>query len=224
MAKEYTRRVHVISQIPFPGEPILADNFEGVFNWGIGGTGADFEGYKSPENPLFGSYSLYMITKATTPAIGDYVQAIRYGHAVASRFIEFTFSFAVSLSAPDYGYLDGWLDVIELSTGDRVRYKIRLNYDDLKLQYESASGVFTDIADLGAIQGNYNKFRMILDQKNRKIKSFETGDKEFEVDKSGFLAATSQAAGIDVGIRVETRTANRASVYIDNVVIKGVEE
>jgi len=225
MAKEYTRRVHVISQIPFPAEPILADNFEGAFEWVGGGSGTDWELTKSADYAVSKNYSMKMITKATTPAVGDLVQARRYPILIPSRYIDLSFAFRPEYGSGTLARIYAIFDITNTLDGKRFRYYMRIDAKAGKLQMETASGVWTDIKTIKPpADGCWNKFRMIVDQKDKKITYFETGNAVIEVNKPAYQVGTPNVYYADLIIGIETRTADRATLYVDDVLIRGTEK
>jgi len=224
MGKEYRRKVDVESLISIPVEPVLIDSFEDVLMWGVSGAGADWDAYRDSQQAFEGDISFYVITKATTPASGDWIEIVRYPPIIKSRLLSIEIMFRVA--TPSGGEFFLYLSNLLVDPVDLVPYSYNLRLNNVlgRFEMETASGVWTNVGSTSPIAiGYWQRLAMVIDTYEKKVISAETGKQYLSVDRKAWGATPVASTYYQLAIKLETRTAARASANLDNIVVKATE-
>ena len=90
MSKEYAKDIKTISAAPSPADIILAEDFEGTFNWFLDDSGGLFT-RKDPKAAFLGDYGLRMKTREVGALATDYVKASKLFGALRNEVLEISF-------------------------------------------------------------------------------------------------------------------------------------
>lgn len=208
-----------------PMEPtvVLSDEFEGVFNWTIGGSGTDYIGERRAEAAFHGDYGLYLRTRVTGAAAGDAITASRkialQGRLSISYFLRFCPSEIDALR-----YID---IVLNLADGTGLYHPtIRRDHPADVWQYKDKPGQFQTIPGLDQLMmlSEWHALGIELDLLNHTygILTFlgQTIDlSNIEMYKS---SSVSSARILTPVIEVIAETALRPCLYVDDVLVREV--
>jgi hypothetical protein len=144
---------------------------------------------------------------------------------IAAAYIELSFAFRPTYGSGYNAIIGCYLDTYSPVDGSGYRYYVRIDASETDLDYESSSGVWTKIDDIRPPANEvWNKFKMVIDQVNHKLVSFETGNKVYALNVSGYALAAATEYSFDLMIVLTTKAANRSAMYVDNIVLRGVEK
>jgi len=221
MGKPYVQQVEVIGLVEKLGRVILLDDFEDLFKWSGSGTGTDYTVEKDTTVAYNNSASLHLKTKATTPTIGDYVQAWRRTHVRGGKKISYMCYFRIGVN------VDYLLFSADLFDGTN-RYRCRVKYDltNKKWQYLDSTGAFVDVP--GGVQKLRNDvdvwyyFKLTVDYEKGEYVSLQCND--LIIDLTGIkLEKTPNPVGHTLFVTVFVYTAANAQAeawYDDYFVIE----
>jgi len=220
MGKPYVRQVEVVGLVEELGTVLLFDDIEDLFKWIGSGTGTDWIVEKSTTEAFSGSASLHIKTKATSPAAGDNVSAVRkFALSIGKKLsLEFRFRY-VSKTYVDsvvcgFGFYDG---------ANYHRGWFRYLPPEGKWQYMKSDGTYEDIpgGTQALHQDGWHRLRVILDFEKDEYVLFQSND--LLVDMTGKkLRVTPSTTDIYtfVSLTVWAETAARAESYFDDVLCK----
>jgi len=212
----------VIGNIPSQGAVLLFDDIEDLLKWTISGDGADYAGTKDTSVAFNKDASLKLITKATTPAVGDKVTALRDMPVPSSKRIEVTCFFRFDVQA------DTDLVQFELTYFDNTnQHVVRLVYDPVgeKWRYYNSSASTVDVTG-GAqalLAGSFHRLRFIVDFSTDEYILLECDD--LTVDMTGtacYTTAETTNKILRFAIRIQNELTNRAIAYFDDILVKEV--
>jgi len=220
MGKPYIRQVEVIGLVERLGRVLLFDDLEDLFKFDSAGTGTDWVVEKSTTVAFDKNASLHMITKATSPAAGDYVIAWRrfpvpYGKKIS---LECLFRFETLTNEDKVIFMLEWYS----ETGF-IRAMVRYDPIEQKWSYEASDGTFKDVPNGSQKLHNetFHRMRLIADFDKMEYIYLQCND--LLIDMSGigmYYAAGAYTSRIAVKFRVNAETAARAEIYIDDVLVK----
>jgi len=220
MGKPYVRQVEVVGLVEQLGTVLLFDDIEDLLKWEGSGTGTDWVIEKDMTEAFSGNASLHLQTRATTPAIGDYIHAERkFALSTGKKLsVEFRFKY-VSKTLVDrivvgFGYFDG---------SYYHRGFVYFYPPERKWGYLKSDGTTADIpgASQKLHERAWHRVKLILDFEKDEYALFQCND--LVVDMSGTaLRVTSNTtdAYTFVVFEVWTETAAQAESYFDDVFCK----
>ena len=222
MRKEYQLKGVITPPTAIIPSHITYEDFEEVVSFGSAGTGSDWQVFRTPQITLGGNYSLYQITKATTPASADYVYtSIRLPYYVSPinnvevLFCHFTTNNAIS-----------------------VKIEFLTNYNDpnvafapIVLFYCSSGDVYVrdeaqnykKVGTVGAVsQGYWTLFGMVINLETQEYISVRIGSIEFVVKGIKFYKLATFYPAPITNLRTTTTADARANAYYDNLCVMGL--
>jgi len=224
MPREYERRIYVTGFTTIGGPVVLADDFEGAFNWTISGypTGTDFEGGYATDLSFSGNACMVLKTRATNPSEGDWVSAQRYINIGATRKIlldcRFRFDLFVSL------YEGIYFTIFYIAPNENELYEARLKYSpsDGKWYYYSQIGTFTEISNSVQLRHDaWHRVRASFDLKNYKYMQLQVDSVVYDLSDYSIPYSTTTWAGeyATVGFMVINSASSQVKAYFDDVLV-----
>jgi len=220
MGKPYVRQVEVVGLVEQLGTVLLFDDIEDLLKWEGSGTGTDWVVEKSTIEAFSGNASLHLQTRATTPAIGDYVRVERkFALSTGKKLsVEFRFKY-VSATLVDkivigFGFFDG---------SNYHRGFVFFYPPEQKWGYLKSDGTVADIP--GASQnlhpGAWHRVKLILDFEKDEYVLFQCNDLVIDMSGTAFRVTPSTVPIYTfVTFEVWTETAAQAESYFDDIFCK----
>jgi len=220
MGKPYVEQVEVIGLVEKLGTVILLDDMEDLLKWSGSGTGSDWTVAKDTTEAFNGSASLYLQTKATSPAIGDYVWAYRNIYLPGAKKMSLELFWRLTSAT--------LVDKIEFRLfyyDSANRHEAVLYYlpPEGKWQYQDSTGSRQDVP--GGAQklhhDTWHRAKMIVDFEKDEYVTLVSD--ALVVDLAGLtLKTVTDTTGqvLQVGFLVHTETAAQADAYFDDVFVK----
>jgi hypothetical protein len=149
MGKPYRRNVLSGAVVPSSPPIVMWDDMESLLKWQKTGTGADYTVTLDDTKCFNGNYSLYMVTKSTTPAAADEVVAYRYFGIRQPRFL--TVRFLAKLLST-YQYLQGPQLLVEVFTQSLLhRFGFTVDQSTAEVKLYDANGNYNTAVTLTGI-------------------------------------------------------------------------
>jgi len=220
MGKPYVEQVEVIGLVEKLGRVILFDDIEDLLKWRGIGTGTDWTVAKSTTEAMNGAASLYVQTKATTPAIGDYAQGYRNIYLPGAKKMSLELFW---LLTSDTLVSDIHFHLVYYDSTKRHTAALRYLPPEQKWMYRDSGAVFRD-APGGAQKlhtRTWHRVKIVIDyEKDEYVKLVSDA---LVIDLSGLKIETvSDTTGqvLQIGLRVITETAAQADAYFDDVFVR----
>jgi len=220
MGKPYVRQVEVVGLVERLGTILLFDDIEDLFKWAIAGTGVDYVGEKNTTVAYNGSASLRMQTKATTPAAGDYVQAVRWTFVSYGKKVSLECMWRVRTRADT----DNLEFTFQYYTGTQLKTaRVRWLGPEGIWQYQTSGGAWVDVP--GGTQplreGKFHRMKLIVDFEKNEYVSLQSDDTIWDLSgMSIFVLSSTADITMLVFFTLYAETANRPEVWIDDVLVK----
>jgi len=220
MGKEYLQKSLVLGALPITDTVIFFDDFEGVLDWLKDGTGTDYVVKRTTARKDTGSFSLYLQTKATTPAAGDYVKAYKESYFTpAKRYI-----YQAMFRLPSVADLDKVEFTHHYRDGSN-RHTISIIYlgPEVKWQYYDTTGTYADIPGGTQVLAGGKWYRLTLTV-NLLIGEYEelvVGSTR--IDMSGvryYKIPDSTAEHLSIELAIANEGATQIDCYFDNIIIR----
>jgi len=220
VGKPYIRQVEVIGLVEKLGTVILFDDIEDLLKWSGAGVGTDWTVAKSTAMAFNGSASLYIQTKATTPAAGDYAWAYRNIYLPGAKKMSLELFWRLTSAT-----LMGEIEYRLFYYDSAMRHEAKLIYlpPEEKWQYQDSAGSRQDIP--GGAQklhhDTWHRAKMIVDfEKDEYVILISDA---LVLDLSGLtLKTVADTTGqvLQIGLLVRTKTAAQADIYFDDIFVK----
>jgi len=224
MGEEYKRTVQVVGHVPVAKDIIFYEDFEGSWKWRGLGTGSDWVVAKVTSDYTVnnGTYCMELTTKATTPAVGDYVEGSRYVSLRQWKTVRFSMFFQ-PLTQAGYAYLEVRL---KYYTGTAiVMAGVRWNRSTQRWQYLDSTGTWTDIsADTQSLyEYAYHYMSFVVNFATGRLKELVCDGLVLSGLNLAFQQVASTAASfLYVLIAIGSNVAARQTIYVDDVMLQEV--
>lgn len=223
MSQDYTRIVSVRGSIPVADDIIFCDDVEGQLNWSGSGTGTDWvvDKYGAVNAVMRGSYGVRMQTKATTPAVGDIVTAVRNVFLTPHRQALLSACFRLpTVSTIEY------FEVRAIYWDGTYQYELSLRYDraaGIWKQYISGTYQYNIAGSSQVFHPDaWNRIEVAVDfaNYNRNLRGLVCNQVNLPDINYNVLAAYDSAAPhLTVSFALKSSAASQQTMYLDDIVV-----
>jgi len=193
-------------------------------NWSGSGTGADWvvDRFGAVGAQDRGNFGLRIRTRVTTPAVGDFVQAMRFTSLRRWRNITFSCSFRQpnGIGIDKIYFLLNYMNGVKTIRGD-----IRYSYFDEAWSFRNVSDVWEVIPGSSQKLGDdsWHYFSVVIDYVNNKLKIFQCDEVYIERLERTFCELPTMAPNyFYVAMGMITSVASQQTMYYDDVLVQEV--
>ena len=219
MAKEYSRNVIQVANIPLDQKISLIDDMEGSLEWmDWGSTGTDFIIELSTARAYRGYKSLHIVTKATTPVPGDVVSTGRVGDTGQVSVIKMEAKVMAMNATSNINYVEVRFDAGHKGKGYSSGIRCGGTTDTIYYLDKNNQWINTGVTIPFSVTNAWMKYQLYIDtEKGEYIKVIIMG---IEADLSGIKMYEWPSLGNILNIQFKTETLNNApaEVYIDDLI------
>ena len=222
MRKEYQLKGTIPPQKAIIPSHLIYEDFEHMITTIGAGTGDDWVARKSPQLSLGGDYSWYLVTKATTPAPGDYVFLANHLPFYVSDkidaeffFIHFTTDNQIMIILE---FLSGYTNFGVKGVSNCFSAAVRFNCRTGELAVRDENLVYHVVDALPCCPGaRWIMFGMQVDLEKQEYIKIRVGPYEKVVSGIKIRAYSVNLFCPIVNARIENITTTRSRAYVDNI-------
>lgn len=220
MAREYIKRVEVVSMTPTSPDLYLTEGFEDAFAWEIGGYGTP-NGYKTPALPAEG---LYCAAVKTSAGVVDFAHISKRLGQIPSKYIEIGAMVKNYYPAEDVSIeiLLRWI-----RGTDEWQYRITYRSDNQKWYFTNSAGNKIEMTSLTKRMpsGAWCKIRFIVDvTKNKYVAAYFGLEKADLSNESGYIMYTGVLESLaEIALIVQNSSAQSRTIYFDQIIVRAVD-
>jgi len=224
MGLEGLRVVKPVGAIPISPDVIFYDDMEGQLNWRGAGTGADWvvDRFGAVGAQVMGNYGLRMMTRATTPAVGDSVTAFRDVSLRQQKKVYLGFFFRL----PTIGTISRFAFFTYCYTGSVIRcVEFLYNRVTGRWEYYAPGPTLTPVpGGSQAINSEaWNWFEVGLDYGRPGIFFLECAGLRLEnLDLVTYSIGNPEPPRLHIAINMVSSAASQQTAYLDLILLREI--